>query len=70
MCEHQPPCPSVDLPEWDTARVIATHDELGWLLLCNGAVVLHDQVRQAPIDLAVLRRGRRSLPARAERAAA
>ncbi|MEU4428340.1 DUF5999 family protein [Actinoplanes sp. NPDC024001] len=60
MCEHQPSCPSIDQPGWDTARVVAAHSDLGWSILCNGAVVIGDAVTHAPIDLAGRRRTARS----------
>lgn len=40
MCTHHPQCPPVDQPGWDTACVLVRHADLGWSLLCNGAIVL------------------------------
>jgi len=42
MCEHQPPCPSSDAADHESARVIACHPEQGWSLLCNGVIVFED----------------------------
>jgi Family of unknown function (DUF5999) len=42
VCIHQPPCPAPDAPDHDAARVVATHPEQGWSLLCNGVVVFDD----------------------------
>ncbi|MEF2526848.1 DUF5999 family protein [Streptomyces sp. CS62] len=39
MCSHQPPCPSADSADHDAARVVASHPEQGWSLLCNGLLV-------------------------------
>lgn len=42
MCQHQPPCPSATAVDHDAARVVHTHPEQGWSLLCNGVVVFED----------------------------
>jgi len=42
MCAHVPPCPAAADADHDAARVIATHPEQGWSLLCNGVVVFED----------------------------
>ena len=42
MCPHQPPCPPADATDHDAARVVASHPEQGWSLLCNGVVVFED----------------------------
>lgn len=41
-CTHNPPCPSATDSAHDAARVVATHPEQGWSLLCNGVVVFED----------------------------
>ena len=41
-CPHVPPCPSADAPDRESARVLASHPEQGWSLLCNGVVVFED----------------------------
>jgi hypothetical protein len=42
MCEHNPPCPSADASDHESARVISYHPEQGWSLLCNGVIVFED----------------------------
>ncbi len=42
MCQHLPACPSAKAPDHDAARVLTTHPEQGWSLLCNGVVVFED----------------------------
>ena len=42
MCQHQPHCPAADAPDRDAARVVASHPEQGWSLLCNGVVSFDD----------------------------
>jgi Family of unknown function (DUF5999) len=43
MCRHQPPCPPSDAQDRDAARVVASHPEQGWSLLCNGVVCFDDE---------------------------
>ena len=42
MCPHDPPCPPATASDHDAARVVASHPEQGWSLLCNGVVVFED----------------------------
>jgi hypothetical protein len=42
MCAHSPTCPSADRSDHDAAKVVSTHPEQGWSLLCNGVVVFED----------------------------
>ncbi len=42
MCIHQPQCPSSDALDRDAARVVASHQEQGWSLLCNGVIAFDD----------------------------
>ena len=42
MCQHQPRCADALAPDHATARVVASHDEQGWSLLCNGVVLFED----------------------------
>jgi hypothetical protein len=42
MCPHQPPCPAADSCGRAAARVMASHPEQGWSLLCNGVVTFED----------------------------
>ena len=41
-CTHSPTCPSADGGDRDAARVVRSHPEQGWNLLCNGVVVFED----------------------------
>jgi hypothetical protein len=41
-CAHRPVCPPPDAPGRDAARVVATHPDQGWSLLCNGVVLFDD----------------------------
>ena len=42
MCRHQPICPAADGPGRDGARIVSSHPEQGWNLLCNGVVTFDD----------------------------
>jgi hypothetical protein len=42
MCPHHPICPSSDAVDRDAARVVSSHPEQGWSLLCNGVVSFDD----------------------------
>jgi hypothetical protein len=42
MCPHHPACPAADAPDRDAARVVSSHPEQGWSLLCNGVVTFED----------------------------
>jgi hypothetical protein len=42
MCNHQPQCPDALAPDRCAARVLISHPEQGWSLLCNGVVVFDD----------------------------
>lgn len=42
MCRHQPPCPSADSADRESARLVAHHPEQGWSLLCNGVLLFED----------------------------
>nr|PZN40470.1 MAG: hypothetical protein DIU60_18935 [Actinomycetota bacterium] len=42
MCRHRPACPSAYAPDRAAARVVATHPDQGWSLLCNGVVLFDD----------------------------
>jgi len=41
-CTHSPACPGATDPDHDAARVVRSHPEQGWSLLCNGVVVFED----------------------------
>lgn len=42
MCQHQPPCPTADSADRESARLTAHHPEQGWSLLCNGVLLFED----------------------------
>ncbi|HZE37193.1 MAG TPA: DUF5999 family protein [Stackebrandtia sp.] len=42
MCSHEPQCPEAADADREAARVVASHPEQGWSLLCNGVVVFDD----------------------------
>jgi uncharacterized protein DUF5999 len=42
MCQHQPPCPPAAAADREAARVVVSHPEQGWSLLCNGVVLFDD----------------------------
>jgi hypothetical protein len=42
MCQHQPPCPPADASDREAARIVVSHPEQGWSLLCNGVVLFED----------------------------
>ncbi|GIF13425.1 DUF5999 family protein [Actinoplanes teichomyceticus] len=42
MCQHQSPCPPADAIDREAARTVATFQEQGWSLLCNGVIVFED----------------------------
>jgi Family of unknown function (DUF5999) len=53
MCQHRPTCPSADQPDRDAARIVASHPEQGWSLLCNGVVLFDDLGELLPDRLAI-----------------
>lgn len=53
MCEHTPACPTAAGPDHDAARVVVTHFEQGWSLLCNGVVTFEDTGKLLPDGRAV-----------------
>ena len=42
MCQHQPPCPTAESADRESARLAAHHPEQGWSLLCNGVLLFED----------------------------
>ncbi len=42
MCQHSPACPPAADSAHDAARVVASHPEQGWSLLCNGVLLFED----------------------------
>lgn len=41
-CAHNPPCPPANAADHDAARVVNSHHDQGWVLLCNGVIVFDD----------------------------
>jgi hypothetical protein len=52
-CPHSPPCPRASDSAHDAARVVSSHPEQGWSLLCNGVVVFEDTGEILPDGRAV-----------------
>ena len=48
ICPHAPPCPPPQAPDRQAARIIVSHPEQGWSLLCNAVVVFDDTGGLAP----------------------
>lgn len=48
MCTHAPACPSAEAADHKAARVVATHPQQGWSLLCNGVVAFEDSGELMP----------------------
>ncbi|HSP39160.1 MAG TPA: DUF5999 family protein [Frankiaceae bacterium] len=42
MCQHIPTCPTSDDCAHEAARVVSSHPEQGWSLLCNGVILFED----------------------------
>jgi hypothetical protein len=53
MCAHQPPCPLANRRDRDAARVVVSHPEQGWSLLCNGVIVFDDMGEILPDGRAI-----------------
>ena len=53
LCSHVPPCPRAADTDHEAARVVATHPEQGWSLLCNGVVTFDDSGELLPDGSAV-----------------
>jgi len=68
-CDHQPRCPSADAPGRLAARIVATHPEQGWSLLCNGIITFDDMGALTP-NGQLVRSGMRVLYSGQERSAA
>jgi hypothetical protein len=47
-CRHFVPCPAATAPDRLAARMVASHPEQGWSLLCNGVVVFDDDGELLP----------------------
>ena len=42
MCTHRTQCPPAEASDREAARVLASHPEQGWSLLCNGIILFDD----------------------------
>jgi len=65
LCRHEPPCPDAAEIDREAARVVATHPEQGWSLLCNGVVSFDDSGELLPDGRAVAARAAVRLARRA-----
>jgi Family of unknown function (DUF5999) len=52
-CPHHPRCPAADAVDHGAARVVASHPEQGWSLLCNGVISFEDTGELLPGGIAV-----------------
>jgi hypothetical protein len=52
-CTHRPVCPPAERSDHDAARVISSHPEQGWSLLCNGVVLFDDTGELLPDGRAI-----------------
>jgi Family of unknown function (DUF5999) len=48
MCPHWPQCPPADRFDRGAARVVVSHPEQGWSLLCNGVILFDDSGELLP----------------------
>lgn len=53
MCSHEPSCPTAEDTDREAARVLSSHPEQGWSLLCNGVVLFDDTGELLPDGVAV-----------------
>lgn len=53
MCSHSPSCPSFEDTDREAARVLSSHPEQGWSLLCNGVVLFDDTGELLPDGVVV-----------------
>ena len=42
MCQHLSQCPTAEAIDREAARTVATFQEQGWSLLCNGVLLFED----------------------------
>jgi hypothetical protein len=54
MCQHIPTCPTSTDAAREAARVVSSHPEQGWSLLCNGVILFEDTGELLP-DLSTVR---------------
>ena len=48
MCSHRPACPAAQARDHTAARVVSSHPEQGWSLLCNGVILFDDSGELLP----------------------
>lgn len=42
FCTHKTLCPAAAAVDHEDAKIVASHPEQGWNLLCNGVIVFED----------------------------
>jgi hypothetical protein len=42
MCRHNPPCPTAEAPDRESAKVLFDAPAQGWSRLCNGVIIFDD----------------------------
>lgn len=52
-CHHRPRCPDALARDRAAARVVASHPEQGWSLLCNGVLLFDDGGELLPMSSSV-----------------
>ena len=52
-CTHKIECPPADATNREAAVIIATFQEQGWSLLCNGVITFHDTGELLPDGTAI-----------------
>lgn len=64
-CRHEPPCPAATTSGRLAARIVASHPEQGWSLLCNGIITFEDGGTITPGDYPAASQRKSSVPSRA-----
>ena len=67
MCHHDIHCPEATSDARDLARVVSSHPEQGWSLLCNGVVLFEDTGELLPDGKSIGARRRELLSAASHR---
>ncbi|WP_217231261.1 DUF5999 family protein [Streptomyces anulatus] len=44
-CKHSPGCPDAEAPDRYAAKMVTSHYEQGWCVLCNGIISFEDTKR-------------------------
>ena len=52
-CHHRPRCPDALAPDRWAARIVTSHPEQGWSLLCNGVLLFDDGGELLPVPSGV-----------------